>query len=581
MKLTLLDYSIIIIFFLLSLYIGIRASKSAKKNSTEFFLSGRNMPWWLLGISMVATTFAADTPGLVTELVRKHGVSGNWVWWALLLTGMLTVFFYAKLWRKSGISTDLEFYELRYSGKAASLLRGFRAIYLGVIFNVITMAGVCLAGAKIANILLGLSQTETLLYSSIIVVIYSSLGGLKGVLLTDFVQFIIAMVGSIWATIYIVNLPEIGGLDNLLQHTSVAGKLNLLPDFSNTETLITLFIIPFAVQWWSTWYPGAEPGGGGYIAQRMLAAKDEKNATWATLFFNFAHYAIRPWPWILVGLASIIIFPDLISINNTFPHLTKEMQGDDVAYAAMMTYLPTGLLGLVLTSLIAAFMSTISTQLNWGSSYIVNDFYSRFINKEASEKQKVIVGRLSTLVLMIMAASFSFLLQSAEDVFYLLLQIGAGTGLLFILRWFWSRINPYSEIAAMAISFVIAIFFFIINSINKQLEVPFFEIKGYWQLIIGVCLTTVGWIIVTLVTKPTKKETLDAFNQLIFEGDDKFKNIGTKIVAFFCSVFGIYGFLFATGNFIYGNVGYGVILSVITIVCSIVIQQLWKKKLLE
>ncbi|WP_299683421.1 sodium:solute symporter family protein [uncultured Tenacibaculum sp.] len=577
MKLTLLDYSIIIIFFLLSLYIGIRASKSAKKSSADFFLSGRNMPWWLLGISMVATTFAADTPGLVTELVRTHGVSGNWVWWALLLTGMLTVFFYAKLWRKSGITTDLEFYELRYSGKTAGFLRGFRAIYLGVIFNVITMAGVCLAGAKIANILLDLSRTETLLYSSIVIVIYSSLGGLKGVLLTDFVQFIIAMIGSIWATIYIVNIPEVGGIQELLTHTSVEGKLNLLPDFSNTETLITLFIIPFAVQWWSTWYPGAEPGGGGYIAQRMLAAKDEKNATWATLFFNFAHYAIRPWPWILVGLASLVVFPDLVSINNTFPNLTEEMRGDDVAYAAMMTYLPAGLLGLVLTSLIAAFMSTISTQLNWGSSYVVNDFYSRFINKNASEKQKVIVGRISTVILMIMAASFSYFLESAKDVFDLLLQIGAGTGLLFILRWFWHRVNPYSEIAAMAVSFLIAIFFFI----NNKMVEPFLDIKGYWQLIIGVFLTTTAWIFVTLITKPTDKNTLDSFNQLIFGNESKFKNIGAKIVAFFCSVIGIYGFLFATGNWIYGKTGTALILSALTIISGIIIQQLWKRKLLE
>src|SRR5690606_212109 len=288
----------------------------------------------------------------------------------MLLTGMLTVFFYAKLWRKSGISTDLEFYELRYSGKSASFLRGFRAIYLGVIFNIITMAGVCLAGAKIANILLGISQQETLLYASIIVVIYASLGGLKGVLITDFFQFIIAMVGSIWATIYIVNLPDIGGMNMLLSHENVAGKLNILPDFSDTNALITLLIIPFAVQWWSTWYPGAEPGGGGYIAQRMLAAKDEKNATWATLFFNFAHYALRPWPWIIVGLASLVVFPTMESISNAFPGLGKDMQGHDVAYAAMMTYLPAGLMGIVLTSLIAAFMSTISTQLNWGSSYV-------------------------------------------------------------------------------------------------------------------------------------------------------------------------------------------------------------------
>ncbi|MCD8443383.1 sodium:solute symporter family protein, partial [Tenacibaculum finnmarkense] len=510
MTLTTLDYAIIIGFFLISLLIGVWASKSAGKSSADFFLSGRNMPWWLLGVSMVATTFAADTPGLVTELVRKNGVSGNWVWWAMLLTGMLTVFFYAKLWRKSGITTDLEFYELRYSGKMAGFLRGFRAIYLGVIFNIITMAGVCLAGAKIANILLGISQQEMLIYSSIIVVIYSSLGGLKGVLLTDFVQFILAMIGSVWATIYIVNMPEINGLSNLLNHPNVSGKLNMLPDFSNTESLITLFIIPFAVQWWSTWYPGAEPGGGGYIAQRMLAAKDEKNATWATLFFNFAHYALRPWPWIIVGLASLIIFPSLESMNQAFPNLSQEMQGNDVGYAAMMTYLPAGLLGIVLTSLIAAFMSTISTQLNWASSYIVNDFYSRFINKEASEKQKVVVGRISTVLLMICAALFSFYLQSAKDVFDLLLQIGAGTGLLFILRWFWSRINPYSEIAAMGISFIIALFFFI----NRKLENPFFEIAGYWQLIIGVVITTFGWILVTLLTKPTDKKTIANFEGL-------------------------------------------------------------------
>ncbi|MEX6625938.1 sodium:solute symporter family protein [Tenacibaculum salmonis] len=573
MILTTLDYSIIIGFFILSLLIGIWASKSAGKSSAEFFLSGRNMPWWLLGVSMVATTFAADTPGLVTELVRKNGVSGNWVWWAMLLTGMLTVFFYAKLWRKSGISTDLEFYELRYSGKIAGFLRGFRAIYLGVIFNIITMAGVCLAGAKIANILLGISQGEMLLYSSIIVVIYSSLGGLKGVLLTDFVQFIIAMIGSVWATVYIVNLPEINGLSNLLNHPNVSEKLNMLPDFSNTESLITLFIIPFAVQWWSTWYPGAEPGGGGYIAQRMLAAKDEKNATWATLFFNFAHYALRPWPWIIVGLASLIIFPSLESMNQAFPSLSPEMQGHDVGYAAMMTYLPAGLLGIVLTSLIAAFMSTISTQLNWGSSYLVNDFYSRFINKSASEKQKVVVGRVSTVLLMLCAALFSFYLKSAKDVFDLLLQIGAGTGLLFILRWFWSRINPYSEIAAMAISFVIALFFFI----NGKIDNPMIDIAGHWQLIIGVVITTIGWVLVTLLTQPSDAKTIDKFEALIFEGENKFKNIGIKIVGFITGTIGVYSFLFATGNWIYGKTLLATILSIITLICIYILLKIWKR----
>lgn len=572
MILSTLDWVIIAFFLILFAAIGIFVSKQAGTDTKSFFLSSRNMPWWLLGVSMVATTFAADTPGLVTELVRTNGVSGNWVWWALLLTGMLTVFFYAKLWRKSGITTDLEFYELRYSGKTAGFLRGFRAIYLGVIFNIITMAGVCLAGAKIANILLGISQEEMLVYSSIIVVIYSTLGGLKGVLITDFIQFIIAMVGSIWATIYIVNIPEIGGIDNLLTNENVVGKLAFFPDFSNTEALITLLIIPLAVQWWSTWYPGAEPGGGGYIAQRMLAAKNEKHATWATLFFNVAHYAIRPWPWIVVGLASIVIFPNLEAISNTFPNLTSQMKGHDVAYAAMMTYLPAGLIGIVLTSLIAAFMSTISTQLNWGSSYIVNDFYKRFFKPEATDKEQVLVGRISTVLLMLCAALFSFYLQSAADVFNLLLQIGAGTGLLFILRWFWSRINPYSEIAAMVISFLIAVFFFI----NGKLETPFVDIAGHWQLVLGVVVTTLGWVIVTLITQPSDAKTLASFNALIFGDESKFKGFGNKTISFFCGVFGVYALLFSIGSFIYGEILKGLILFLLTSVLGFVIYRLNK-----
>ena len=573
MILSTLDYVIIALFFIISLAIGIVVSKQAGKNSESFFLSGRNMPWWLLGVSMVATTFAADTPGLVTELVRKNGVAGNWVWWAMLLTGMLTVFFYAKLWRKSGVTTDLEFYELRYSGKSAGFLRGFRAVYLGVFFNVVTMAGVILAGSKIAHILLGISQVETVIYSSIIVVVYSSMGGLKGVLITDFVQFIIAMVGSVWATYYIINMPEINGLANLLSHENVVNKLNILPDFNDKSAVITLLIIPFAVQWWSTWYPGAEPGGGGYIAQRMLAAKDEKNATWATLFFNFAHYALRPWPWILVGLASLVVFPTLASINARFPDLAIGMQGEDVAYAAMMTYLPAGLIGLVLTSLIAAFMSTISTQLNWGSSYIVNDLYSRFAKPNASEKEKVLIGRIATVLLMIFAGLFSFYLNSAKDVFDLLLQIGAGTGLLFIMRWFWWRINPYSEIAAMAISFVIAVFFFI----NKKLATPWFDLTGYWQLIIGVVVTTISWILVTLMTQATAKDTISKFEALVFDNESKFHNMGYKIAAFLVGTIGTYSFLFATGYFIYSKTTLALALSALSVICIAILVKIWKK----
>lgn len=567
MHLSALDWGIIVSFFVVFIVIGLAVAKKSGKDTKSFFLSNRNMPWWLLGVSMVATTFAADTPNFVAGLVRQDGVSGNWIWWSFLLTGMLTVFFYARLWRKSGITTDLEFYELRYSGKSAAFLRGFRAIYLGVFFNIAIMANVCLAAIKIGHVMFGLSSIEVLLISSPVVVIYSALGGLKGVLLTDFVQFIIAMVGSIWATFYIVNMPEIGGIEKLLSTPAVAAKTAMLPDFSKPELLIPLLIIPLAVQWWSVWYPGAEPGGGGYIAQRMLAAKNEKHATWATLFFNFAHYALRPWPWIVIGLASIIIYPNLESLQTAFPNLDPSFVKNDLSYPAMLTLLPAGLLGIVITSLIAAFMSTISTHLNWGSSYVVNDFYVRFIRKEASGKEQVAVGRTSTVVMMVLAALLALVLDEARDGFNLLLSIGAGTGLLFILRWFWSRINPYSEIAAMAISFIIAAFFFA----NGKMEKPLIEIAGHWQLVIGVVVTTIGWVIVTLLTKPSKAETLNSFNSLIFGNESKFKGFGMKILGFFAGVVGAYCALFSIGNFIYGKNLLAMGLSAITIVCGLII----------
>ena len=443
MILSAIDWALIIGFFIISLTIGIAVARQSGKDAKSFFLSGRNMPWWLLGVSMVATTFAADTPNFVAGVIRQDGVYGNWIWWSFLLTGMLTVFFYARLWRRSGITTDLEFYELRYTGKSAAFLRGFRAIYLGVFFNIVIMANVCLAAIKIGHVMFGFSESETLIVASIITVLYSMLGGLRGVLLTDFIQFIIAMVGSIWATVYIVNMPEIGGLDALLSHPVVSTKTSLFPDFTNLDIVIPLLIIPLAVQWWSVWYPGAEPGGGGYIAQRMLAAKDEKHATGATLFFNIAHYALRPWPWIIIGLASLIVFPNLESLQAAFPNLSSSYVKDDLSYPAMLTYLPAGLLGLVITSLIAAFMSTISTHLNWGSSYVVNDFYARFVKPKASGKEQVLVGRISTVIMMVLAGCLALILEEARDAFNLLLQIGAGTGLLFIMRWFWYRINPW------------------------------------------------------------------------------------------------------------------------------------------
>ena len=582
MHLSPIDWILIISFFVVFLIIGLVVAKRSGKNTQEFFLSGQNMPWWLLGISMVATTFSADTPNLVTDIVRQNGIAGNWVWWAFLLTGMLTVFVYAKLWRRSKVLTDLEFYELRYSGKEAAFLRGFRALYLGVFFNVMIMAAVCLAAIKIGGILFDLKPWESVVYASIITVAYSSIGGLRGVILTDFLQFIVAMVGSIWAAIYIVNLPEIGGLQDLLTHENVSDKLQFIPDFSDTNTLWTLLIIPLAVQWWSVWYPGAEPGGGGYIAQRMLSAKDEKNAIGATLLFNIAHYALRPWPWIIIALASLVLYPELADISKEFPNATA---GHDLGYSAMLTKLPAGLLGLVVASLIAAFMSTISTHLNWGSSYISLDFYKRFVKPDASEKELVGVGRLSTLILMVMAALLALQFESALSTFNILLQIGAGTGLIFILRWFWWRINAYSEITGMIVSFVLALVF----------ELNEWGLADHEKLVLGVLITTLAWVSVTLLTKPTDTDKLVAFYNKITpygRGWNGFKQITTNknihldktkdnftidLASMLLGIVFVYTALFGTGYLLYGNWTGMLVLYVIALASAYFLFSFWKK----
>jgi SSS family solute:Na+ symporter len=578
MQLTTLDWSIIAAFFIVSLIIGIVVSRKAGSSSAEFFLSGRNMPWWLLGVSMVATTFSADTPNLVTDIVRKNGVSGNWVWWAFLLTGMLTVFVYSKLWRRSGVLTDLEFYEIRYGGKSAAFLRGFRAIYLGVFFNVMIMATVCLAAIKIGGVMLGLTPIQTLTIASVVTVLYSSLGGLRGVLITDFFQFILAMVGTVWAASLMLDLPQIGGLDNLLAHQEVASLTSFLPDFSDTEALIPLLIIPLAVQWWSVWYPGSEPGGGGYIAQRMLAAKDEKNAMGATLFFNIAHYALRPWPWIIIALCSVIVFPTLDSIQAAFPHIDASIINDDLAYPAMLTFLPAGLLGLVIASLVAAFMSTISTHLNWGSSYVVNDFYQRFVKLDASEKELVTVGRVSTLLLMVFAALFALVLNNALQAFGILLQIGAGTGLIFILRWFWWRINAWTEISGMVISFVVAV---VLEVLAPNL------VPSNYKLVMGVAITTVGWLAVTFLTQPETDATLKAFCQRVnptvgwgsYRSDavTATGNLPLQILGMFLGCVAVYTALFATGSIIYGHMAMGAGLAVVSLVAVGALASMWKR----
>jgi Na+/proline symporter len=588
------DWVFIIGFFVISLVVGLLVMKRAGKDSEEYFAGGKSMPWWLLGVSMVATTFSTDTPNLVTDIVRGHGVSGNWVWWAFLITGMVTVFIYAKLWKRSNVLTDIEFYELRYSGKTATFLRGFRALYLGIFFNVVVMAMVCLAAIKIGSVLLGISPLETVAVSGAIVVIYSMLGGLRGVLITDFFQFFIAMFGAVAVAVVAVNHPDVGGLSNLLSNPAVSGKLSILPDFSDSNALLAVFIIPLAVQWWASWYPGAEPGGGGYIAQRMFAAKDEKNAVGATLLFNISHYALRPWPWIIVALASLVVFPDLASLHKAFPQVPLHKLGHDLAYPAMISFLPHGLLGLVVASLVAAFMSTISTHLNWGSSYVVNDFYKRFVKKDAPEKELVLVGRLSTLGLMVLASLFALALESAFGAFKILLLVGAGTGLLFILRWFWWRINAVSEIVAMIVSFVVAVY---LEVIHKKLG--FTPLEDWQKFTIGVAITTIAWLSATLLTRPTDTETLTKFCRLIKPGGPGWKSFLQKmeadgkstkdlrptgkwdvpgsLISVFLGCVSVYSALFAIGFWIYANVPAAAITTATAVISTIGLIKTWKR----
>jgi Na+/proline symporter len=588
-----IDWLILIVFFCIVLTIGLIASRKAGKNTAEFFLSGRNMPWWLLGISMVACTFSADTPNLVTDIVRTNGVAGNWVWWAFLLTGMLTVFVYAKLWRRSEVMTDLEFYEIRYSGKMAAFLRGFRAIYLGLFFNVMIMGTVSLAAIKIGAVMFGIDKYTTIILASFAVVIYATLGGLRGVLFADFFQFGIAMVGSVAAAIVAVNQPEIGSLSALFSHEALQGKLNLIPDFNNMAILIPLFIIPIAVQWWNVWYPGAEPGGGGYIAQRMLSARNEKNAIGATLLFNIAHYALRPWPWIIVALSSIILFPELSDMKAKFPEITDQYLKHDIAYPVMMTLLPKGLFGIVVASLVAAYMSTIGTHLNWGASYVVNDFYKRFINPQASEKELVRMGRLLTMLLMLLAAIVALWLENAKQAFDILLQIGAGTGLIFILRWFWWRINAFTEISAMIISFAVAVFLKIIIPAPDSGTIALWYQEAHWQLVLGISITTVTWLLVTFVTKPVDDETLKGFVRLTRPGGPGWKKIQVilisegdqpighqlplEILCMFIGTITVYAALFATGFWLYGQVLSGVIFSILAAIGAVLILKIFGK----
>ena len=607
----------ILICFVPALFFGKRAGSS----TSEFFASGRSVPWWLAGLSMVATTFSSDTPNWVTQQVRQYGVAGNWQWWAMVLTGVATVFFFARLWRRSGVMTDLEFYELRYSGKAASVVRGFRAVYLGLFFNCFIMAMVTLAACKIANILFGLPPWQTILVCGVLNVVFAAHSGLWGVLVIDMVQFFIKMTAVIAAAYF--SLKEVArhtgvgdsALAGLHKLVSILGSqqvnfqpgsqpvlspidgtgqpiLDVMPNFAMSELALMIFIVPIAIGWWANWYPGAEPGGGSYIAQRMLASKSEKDSLGGTLFFNLAHYVLRPWPWIITALCSIVIFPELKDIQAAFPNADPGLIGHDSAFPAMLKFLPAGFAGLMMGGLIAANSSTILTHLNWGASYLVHDFYRRFIAPAAGEKHYVMVGRLATVGLYVVAAFLSLALDSAQDAFEVLISIGAGTGLLYLLRWFWWRINAWTEVVAMISSFAISVLFFTLKKTGNAL--PFAHTVLY-----SVAFTTICWLVAAYVTPPTARERLIEFYRKVHPSGPGWRKVrqeagiseteaalhsdrmGQAAIGWIAGCLTIWSSLFAIGNFLYGRTQLALILTAVFVVSGLVLitvtNRLWDR----
>jgi Na+/proline symporter len=558
MQLANIDWIVITICLAAAFAPALYFARRAGSGTTEFFASGRAAPWWLIGTSMVATTFSTDTPNLVTDFVRSEGVAQNWAWWAFLLTGMMTVFFYSRMWRRSGVLTDLEFYELRYSGRSAAFLRGFRAVYLGFFFNCAIMASVTLAAVKIANVMLGWDRLQTIIICGVICVVFAALSGLWGVLAADLIQFAIAMVGVLVAAYVALSHPAVGGLKGMVAKIDPE-TLRLLPDFSDWDLTLSVLIVPLTIQWWSVWYPGAEPGGGSYIAQRMLAAKDERHAMGATLWFNIAHYALRPWPWIIIALCSILVFPTLDDLQTALPHVSEELIGNDMAYPAMLTLLPAGVLGLLIASLLSAYVSTMSTHLNWGCSYLVHDLYRRFLRPGSSEHHLIWLSRIMTAVLMAVSGAAVFLLSTAGEAFQLLLSIGAGTGLLYLLRWFWWRINAWSEMAAMASSFIIALSLHIARRGGL-------DMSSHRALVLSVAATTVVWVAVTFLTPPADDATLQRFYKVVrpagrgwrkVVGDQPTTGSGDSLgLALLGWVLGctfVYSTLFGTGAMLYGQ----------------------------
>jgi SSS family solute:Na+ symporter len=573
----LLDWIIVALYFVFSAAVGIYYAKRAGKNVQEFFLSGRNLPWWLAGTSMVATTFAADTPLAVTELVAKNGIAGNWLWWNFLFGGMLTVFFFARFWRRAGILTDVEFVELRYSGSAASFLRGFRSIYLGIFMNCVIMGWVNLAMAAILEGMFNIPHTQVMWFvagSLLITAIYSALSGMWGVAVTDAYQFVLAMVGTIVLAFVVLALPQVGGIAGLKQKLpdwtmqflpSLGGSVDSIGIGGAFAMTAATFLAFVGIQWWASWYPGAEPGGGGYIAQRMMAAKNEKHSLFATLWFTVAHYCVRPWPWILVGLSTLVLYPDLSVADKKLGYVF-----------AMRDFLPSGLKGLLVASFFAAYMSTISTQLNWGTSYIINDFYSRFVNRMSNEQNLVRVSRWMTIVMMLLSLVATSVMETISGAWTFMIEAGAGLGLVLILRWFWWRINAWSEIAAIVVPIVVY------GILKTQTSIVFPN-----TIFIIVTVTTIGWVCATFLTKPTNDETLKAFYRRAHPGGPGWTRIQAMmpevegdsgyaflVGAWLAGIVLVYSILFCIGKALFGDYVQATIFFLAAIMASIIINRI-------
>ncbi len=534
-----LDWTVIAAFFAVLALIPTVAARCAKRTANDFFTSGKSMPWWLIGFSMVAATTATDSANFFTEVIRRDGMGGNWIMWAFILTGLLTVFVYAKLWVRSGVTTDIEFYELRYSGKPAAFLRAFRTLYLGVVFNVLVLGNVILAAVKIGVVLFGIEPSTIYRVTVVASVVYTFFGGIRGVIWTDFFLFLVIMAGAVAAMVYGLRLPEVGGMAGIVSNPETAWRLSILPDFSSWDTLLVMFVLPLAVQWWNVWKAGSEPGGGGYIVQRMLTARSATHALGGTLFFNVLNWVIRPWPWYIVGLCSVLVYPDLASIQAAFPKVDPSLIHGDMAYPAMLTKVPNGWLGLVAASMMGALFSTVAAHLNLGSAYVVNDFWKRFVRPSAGDRELIWVGRAAMCALLLLGCALAPHLKSAKAAFDLMLLVGAGSGAIFLLRWFWMRINAWTELTGMFVSFAVAF----------VLQLGFPELVSWQKMLITIAVTSASWLAVTFLTPPTDAATAARFKAAVrADGRD----VGKGIVLTAVASFALFDLMYMVGAWIYG-----------------------------